>query len=247
MIKAFGASDVGCVRELNEDCFCLNIFDADKNEGFFILADGMGGHNAGEVASQTVVKYIADKLMRLKEDDIPEKEIPSFISHAIEEANDHVYKMALENDDQSGMGTTAVVAVVKGDKIFIANVGDSRAYSIKENDISRITIDHSVVEELVLSGMITEEEARNHPQKNIITRAVGTDKEVDVDLFEKESEKETVLMLCSDGLCSMLDDKEILEIVTQYSNCEEAVQMLINRAKQNGGLDNITVIFIRFI
>ncbi len=245
MIETFGASDVGCVRELNEDCFCIKVFDDKKNHGFFILADGMGGHNAGEVASQTAVKVIAEQLKALE--DTSEAEIPSILRGAIADANECVYKMSIENEGQSGMGTT-VVAVVLWDKTaYIANIGDSRAYITDQNEIRQITSDHSVVEELIKSGTITKEEARRHPQKNIITRAVGTDAEVDADLFECEFGGDNCILLCSDGLSSMLDDDEIYQIIRTEKNCEDTVCKLIDAAKQRGGLDNITAVCIRFI
>ena len=245
MIETFGASDVGCVRELNEDCFCIKMLDNEKNKGFFILADGMGGHNAGEVASQTAVKVIAEQFKVLE--DALETEIESIIMGAIAKANECVYKMAAENEGQSGMGTT-VVAVVLWDKTaYIANIGDSRAYITDENEICQITSDHSVVEELIKRGTITKEEARRHPQKNIITRAVGTDPEVDADLFECEAGEKNCILLCSDGLSSMVDDDEIYGIIKTEKNSEDTVCKLIDTAKHRGGLDNITAVCIRFV
>ena len=246
MIESFGASDVGCVRELNEDSFCIHVFDKEKEKGFFLIADGMGGHNAGEVASQSVAAYIADKLQEW----ICEKsteDAPSILRGVIEGANEYVYKMSTESQAHSGMGTTIVAAVVCGKNLYVANVGDSRAYCIHKNNISQLTVDHSVVAELVMRGTITKEEARCHPQKNIITRAVGTDAEVNVDIFEHKCAKGDTLLLCSDGLCSMLDDDNICEIVKSEKNSEDTVCKLIDAAKMSGGLDNITVICIRFV
>ena len=245
MIESFGASDVGCVRELNEDCFCIKVLDDKRNQGFFILADGMGGHNAGEVASQMAVKVIAEELKALE--GASEAEIPSVLTNAITKANECVYKMSVENEEQSGMGTT-VVAVVLWDKTaYIANIGDSRAYITDKSEIRQITSDHSVVEELIKSGTITREEARRHPQKNIITRAVGTDAEVEADLFERELGGDNCILLCSDGLSSMVDDDEIYRIISNGENCKDTVCKLIDTAKQRGGLDNITAVCIRFV
>lgn len=246
MLEAFGSSDVGCVRELNEDCFCIKLFDENKDRGFFILADGMGGHNAGEVASQTVIKFIADNLRDLPEIKSTE-EISSRLREAIEGANEHVYRMSVENSEQRGMGTTVVAVVLWDGVAYVANVGDSRAYAVHKKDISQITTDHSIVEELVIRGTITKEEAKHHPQKNIITRAVGTDSYVKVDLFEHKCVKDSSMILCSDGLCSMVDDEDICEIVRQEKKSENIVCKLIDAAKNSGGLDNITVICIRFI
>lgn len=246
MIEAFGASDVGCVRELNEDSFCVHVFDEAKEKGFFLIADGMGGHNAGEVASQNVATFIADMLQK----EICEKsteEVPLILRRAIDGANEYVFKMSTESRAHSGMGTTIVTAVVSGKNLYIANVGDSRAYCVHKNTISQLTVDHSVVAELVMSGTITKEEARCHPQKNIITRAVGTDAYVDVDVFEHKCSKGDILLLCSDGLCSMIDDDNIYKIIKDGKSSEDTVCKLIDAAKMSGGLDNITVICIRFV
>ncbi len=245
MIETFGTSDVGCVRELNEDCFCINVIDKEKNRGYFILADGMGGHNAGEVASQSVVTFISDKLKCLCDDNC--ENIPALLTEAINGANEQVYKMSQKNREQSGMGTTVVVAVVWENIVYIANVGDSRAYIADDNEIIQITTDHSIVAELLSSGTITKEEARNHPQKNIITRAVGTDLKVSADLFEYNITDGKTLFLCSDGLCTMLSDDEIFEIQKGESSLEKVVYNLIDASKNSGGLDNITVVFVRFI
>ncbi len=245
MIETFGASNVGCVRELNEDSFCVHVFDEAMERGFFLVADGMGGHNAGEVASQSAATYIADKLQEVICDVSPE-EIPQILSDVIDEANAYVYKRSQESSEHSGMGTTIVAAVVCDKKIYVANVGDSRAYCFHKDNVLQITTDHSVVAELVMSGTITKQEARCHPQKNIITRAVGTDAEVETDIFEHKCSKGDTVILCSDGLCSMIDDDKISEIVKDGKNSEDTVCKLIDAAKTSGGLDNITVICIRF-
>ena len=246
MIETFGLSDVGCIRELNEDCFCIHGFDEGTSKGFCILADGMGGHNAGEVASQNAVKFIAEEMQKLLNDK-DETEIPGRLCRAVEGANEKVYRMSTENKIHSGMGTTVVAAFICEGVAYVANVGDSRAYAIRSDEIAQITTDHSVVSELVMSGTITREEARVHPQKNIITRAIGTDSKVKVDRFEYDYSRGDVLLMCSDGLSGMLDDNEICEIVKAGRNSEETVCRLVDSAKENGGLDNITVICIRFI
>ncbi len=181
MVEVFGLSDVGCIRELNEDCYCICGFGDNSERGFCILADGMGGHNAGEVASQNAVKLIAEEMNRLLESG--EKEIPGQLSRAVSAANTGVYTMASENPIHRGMGTTVVTAFIDDGTAYVANVGDSRAYAVRDDEIVQITTDHSVVSELVMRGTITKEEARLHPQKNIITRAVGTDKSVRTDIF----------------------------------------------------------------
>ena len=245
MVEVFGLSDVGCIRELNEDCYCICGFGDNSERGFCILADGMGGHNAGEVASQNAVKLIAEEMNRLLESG--EKEIPGQLSRAVSAANTGVYTMASENPIPRGMGTTVVTAFIDDGTAYVANVGDSRAYAVRDDEIVQITTDHSVVSELVMRGTITKEEARLHPQKNIITRAVGTDKSVRTDIFEYNYSPGDVMIICSDGLSTMLDDNRILEIIKSKKTSEDTVNSLIAAAKDEGGLDNITVICIRFI
>lgn len=245
MVEVFGLSDVGCIRELNEDCYCICGFGDNSERGFCILADGMGGHNAGEVASQNAVKLIAEEMNRLLESG--EKEIPGQLSRAVSAANTGVYTMASENPIHRGMGTTVVTAFIDDGTAYVANVGDSRAYAVRDDEIVQITTDHSVVSELVMRGTITKEEARLHPQKNIITRAVGTDKSVRTDIFEYNYSPGDVMIMCSDGLSTMLDDNRILEIIKSKKTSEDTVNSLIAAAKDEGGLDNITVICIRFI
>ena len=245
MVEVLGLSDVGCIRELNEDCYCICGFGDNSERGFCILADGMGGHNAGEVASQNAVKLIAEEMNRLLESG--EKEIPGQLSRAVSAANTGVYTMASENPIHRGMGTTVVTAFIDDGTAYVANVGDSRAYAVRDDEIVQITTDHSVVSELVMRGTITKEEARLHPQKNIITRAVGTDKSVRTDIFEYNYSPGDVMIICSDGLSTMLDDNRILEIIKSKKTSEDTVNSLIAAAKDEGGLDNITVICIRFI
>jgi protein serine/threonine phosphatase len=245
LVEVFGLSDVGCIRELNEDCYCICGFGDNSERGFCILADGMGGHNAGEVASQNAVKLIAEEMNRLLESG--EKEIPGQLSRAVSAANTGVYTMASENPIHRGMGTTVVTAFIDDGTAYVANVGDSRAYAVRDDEIVQITTDHSVVSELVMRGTITKEEARLHPQKNIITRAVGTDKSVRTDIFEYNYSPGDVMIICSDGLSTMLDDNRILEIIKSKKTSEDTVNSLIAAAKDEGGLDNITVICIRFI
>ena len=245
-MRVFGKTDVGLVRKINQDFIFYSRESVGAFPNLFIVADGMGGHNAGEVASQNAVKFIAEEMQRLLNDK-DETEIPGRLCRAVEGANEKVYRMSTENKIHSGMGTTVVAAFICEGVAYVANVGDSRAYAIRSDEIAQITTDHSVVSELVMSGTITREEARVHPQKNIITRAIGTDSKVKVDIFEYDYSRGDVLLMCSDGLSGMLDDNEICEIVKAGRNSEETVCRLVDSAKENGGLDNITVICIRFI
>ncbi len=244
VLKVCGMTNIGKRRELNEDSFKICGFENGAPLGVCVLADGMGGHNAGEIASSTAAEIVADELaedLNKTED----KDICHSIAAAIDFANSRIYEMSLSNREQAGMGTTLVVAYVKDEELWVANIGDSRAYVVNAKEICKMTIDHSIVEELVRRGTITREEARNHPDKNIITRALGTDKFVDADYYDyKLSEGETVL-LCSDGLTETVRDERIQEIIVNEEDIDKAVDALVEEANKNGGVDNITVVAFR--
>ncbi|MBQ4146260.1 MAG: Stp1/IreP family PP2C-type Ser/Thr phosphatase [Clostridia bacterium] len=244
-LDIFGASDIGCVRDLNEDSFCIYGFEQAKPDGFCILSDGMGGCNAGEVASQKTVQFMADELIEAIHTE-EARAIPKSINQAVRTTNEKVYKMAVENQNQHGMGATMVAAVIMENEAYIANVGDSRAYAFRNHNLLQITKDHSVVEEMVANGSITREEARNHPQRNIITRAMGTDYVTEPDIFEYDFLAGDYLLLCSDGLSGMVEDGEIAEMLDKGLSSKQTVTQLIETAKERGGNDNITVICIRF-
>ncbi len=245
MVKVCGMSDIGQYRQLNEDSFKICGFEDGALLGICVLADGMGGHNAGEIASGTAATVIVDELVEtLAEQD--DKQITKNIQGAVDFANSTVYEMSVKNPGQSGMGTTLVVAYVRDSLVRFANIGDSRAYVISPGDICRITVDHSVVEELVQRGTITREEARNHPDKNIITRALGTESFVDADFYDYTAVPGETVILCSDGLTEMVTDDEIKNIINDSENIDEAVKALIDEANKNGGVDNITVVALQF-
>ncbi len=242
-LDVYGASHIGKVRDLNEDSFCVHGFTPQEPYGFCIVSDGMGGHNAGEVASQKTVQFVAEELLK----EVSDGEIPMVLNQATQNANQRIYQMAMANQSQRGMGATLVAAYVCPRQVYIANVGDSRAYAYRAGELLRITRDHSVVEELVANGTITMEEARTHPQRNIITRAIGADGVTEADIFEYDYYPGDVLLLCSDGLSSMLTDDEIRELILKHTTAKEMVAALIDAANSCGGRDNITVICIRFI
>ncbi len=245
LMDVYGASDIGCVRSLNEDSFCIYQLDEGTRPGFCILSDGMGGHNAGEVASQKTVQFVAESMMDALSSDTTT--IPKEMKKAVQVANDGVFRMAEENQSQQGMGATLVLAVVLEDEVYVANVGDSRAYAYRNGELVQITKDHSVVEEMMANGSITPEEARVHPQRNMITRAIGTDPSVEPDLFEYDYLPGDVLLLCSDGLSGMVEAEEISKILDENASAKETVSTLIDVAKEKGGSDNITAICIRFM
>ncbi len=244
VLKVCGMSNIGKRRELNEDSFKICGFEDGAPLGVCVLADGMGGHNAGEVASETAAEIVTGELAE-GFGKTNGKEICQNIAAAIDFANSRIYEMSLSNAEQAGMGTTLVVAYVKGEQLWVANIGDSCAYVVNSKEICKITIDHSIVEELVQRGTITREEARNHPDKNIITRALGTEEFVDADYYDyKLSEGETVL-LCSDGLTETVRDERIKEIILSEENIDKAVAALVDEANKNGGVDNITIVAFR--
>ncbi len=244
VIDVYGASDIGCVRSLNEDSFCIYGLDERKLPGFCVLSDGMGGHNAGEVASQKTVQFVAETLIESLAEQT--ELMPKEMQLAVKNANEGVFRMAVSNQSQQGMGATLVLATILEDEIYIANVGDSRAYAYRNGELMQITRDHSVVEEMMANGLITQEEARVHPQRNVITRAIGTDPIVEPDLFEYDYLPGDTLLLCSDGLSGMVEREEMIRILEENKSAKQTVSALIEAAKEQGGQDNITVICIRF-
>lgn len=238
MPKAFSITDIGRKRNINQDYVFASEETVGSLPNLFIVADGMGGHNAGEYASKYTVETIVEEISKDKETD-PE----TIIKRAIEAANDKIRQMAMENLSLYGMGTTVVVATYEGRKMTVANVGDSRLY-VKGSELEQITKDHSLVEELVRMGTIQKSEARNHPDKNIITRAVGADKTVQIDFFTVELKDNDLILMCSDGLTNMLEDEEISSILSRSAEPAQKAAELIRNANDNGGKDNIAVILI---
>ncbi|MEY4032406.1 MAG: hypothetical protein RL573_1318 [Actinomycetota bacterium] len=232
-LKFGAATDVGMVRQSNEDAFSA--------EGeLFIVADGMGGHNAGEVASALAVTTMKSGARNgLTE--------PSQFRELVQQANTAIYTASLDDSAQSGMGTTVTaLAVLPGEepRVMVANVGDSRTYVWRNGRLDRISIDHSYVQELVNEGIITPEEARTHPRRNIVTRALGIDRTVQVDVFTYEVRTGDRLVLCSDGLVDEVSDAEISKVIGQHSNAQECAEALIMVANTNGGRDNTTVVVV---
>ncbi len=240
----FSKSDIGLVRKSNQDSFyCSLIFD-DVVLG--VVCDGMGGANAGDIASEVAVNKVVENIKLNYCNDMKESDIRSLLISSIKLVNTNIYDMSLINEEYSGMGTTIVVALVVRNIIYIAYVGDSRAYIINSERISQITTDHSVVQEMVKDGRITSEEAINHPKKNIITRALGVSAKVEVDYLKEFINKDEFLMICTDGLTNHLTSREIYDVFFEYNKNEKSIpDVLISRAKQSGGQDNITVIVIK--
>ena len=227
-------SDVGVVRSLNED-YASYIEEEDYK--LYIVADGMGGHNAGEVASEMAVNavklYVKDNY---KSDGI------NVLENAIIFANEKIYDKARCGSEYKGMGTTLVAAFVYEDNVIVANVGDSSCFGIIDNDIIKITKDHSLVQELIDSGSITEEEGRNHPKKNVITRALGTNNIVKVDIFKIDINTYDKYLLCTDGLSGYISDERIREVLHNIDDNTEVLNTLIADVYDAGAGDNVTII-----
>ena len=237
-MKTFSITDTGIIRETNQDY----LFASEKSVGnlpnLFIVADGMGGHRAGDYASRHTVERIVASITRSEE----EKPI-SILKEAIDKANELLIAESKRDETKSGMGTTLVIAYIFDNIMYVANVGDSRLY-ICGQSIRQITRDHSLVNEMILMGEISEQEAKNHPDKNVITRAIGVKEHVEADYFEVELTKDELILLCTDGLTNMVSDDEIQKILVNDEILENKAEKLIKRANKNGGSDNITVMII---
>lgn len=238
-MKTYSVTDVGQKRQINQDYVFASETPVGNLPNLFIVADGMGGHNAGDFASRCVVRTIKEYIEQSQEQN-PIK----LIQEAIQVSNARLLEEASKQMELIGMGTTVVVTTISGHYAYTANVGDSRMYLIADDQIRQITKDHSLVEEMVRLGQITKEEARKHPDKNIITRAVGASRKVDVDFFDEKLNPDSILLMCSDGLSNMVEDEEILRIVTGDGLLEERAQMLVKTANDHGGKDNIAVVLI---
>ena len=236
MLKTFSITDIGRKRKVNQDYIYTSEEPVGNLPNVFIVADGMGGHNAGDYASKVTVETMLAEMQSSFE-----KNPTLIFRRAIEEANEVIRRRADEDKKLEGMGTTVVAATISNQMMYFANVGDSRLYLINQG-IQQLTKDHSLVEEMVRLGGINEEEARHHPDKNIITRAIGVKEDVEVDFYEFSLKKGDIILMCSDGLSNMIEDEEIFAIVKGARDIVEAGQNLIDRANENGGNDNISVV-----
>ena len=221
---------------MNQDYVYASDQPVGRLSNLYIVADGMGGHNAGDLASRCTVETMVDYIAGASE-----KFPISILKSAVEAANDAVLAKAAQDKSLEGMGTTVVAATVWTNCLYVANVGDSRLYLVGE-EIDQITVDHSLVEEMVRAGQLAREAARSHPEKNIITRAVGVGGRVKIDLFDVNLGPEDRILLCTDGLTNMVDDGEICRTVRKEPSLETAARRLVALANQNGGKDNISVV-----
>lgn len=240
-MQVFGKSDIGLKRPSNQDCFAHGKVNEDIL--WAVVCDGMGGINGGDVASNLAVKSIQEFFEQSYLPDLSPEDVENLLIKAVQKANFDVFSMAQKDSNLSGMGTTVVLVAVYNDKIHVANVGDSRAYLISGNTITQLTVDHSMVQELLNEGEITHEEAKVHPNKNIITRALGLGKNVEIDYSQKSKQPNDAVIICTDGLTNYFEQNEILDCFLQKKG-NELVDEFISEANERGGSDNITVVVL---
>lgn len=243
MIHAWGVTDKGAIRTQNQDGYYLDIPSEHLAVG--VVCDGMGGAKAGNIASLIAVETFVDTLQSMQ----PERESgpPAVLSQAAAAANSAVFRRACADPDCRGMGTTMVAVLIVEDIAYLLNIGDSRAYYINGDGITRLTRDHSVVEDMVARGDITPEEARTHPRKNLITRALGAEEEIRADLYEKQLQSGDYLLLCSDGLSNIVTDQEILYEVIHGGEAAGCCQRLLDITLSRGAPDNVTAVLFQIV
>lgn len=243
MIYAWGVTDKGAIRTQNQDSYYLDVPSEHLAVG--VVCDGMGGAKAGNIASLIAVETFVDTLQSMR----PESESgpPAVLSQAAAAANSAVFRRACADPDCRGMGTTMVAVLIVENVAYLLNIGDSRAYYINGDGISRLTRDHSVVEDMVARGDITPEEARTHPRKNLITRALGAEEEIRADLYEKQLQSGDYLLLCSDGLSNIVTDQEILYEVIHGGEAAECCQRLLDITLSRGAPDNVTAVLFQIV
>ena len=239
-IKVGARTDVGMVRSGNEDNFFA---EADAKRGVFVVADGMGGHAAGEVASEMAVQIVARSLLPLQS--VNSDGAASTVAQALKDANRAIYERMLAEVDKQGMGTTLSVLVMSDDGYLIGQIGDSRIYLLRDGALVQITKDHSYVQEQVDAGLLTPEQARYHPYSNVITRCVGASDDVEADVYSGATRPGDVFLVASDGLTGMVDDRRLQQLLLARSGPGRIVDALIAEANNRGGLDNITAIVVQ--
>jgi protein phosphatase len=237
-ITSAGRTDVGVIRSGNEDSFRMI-----PDRGIFVVADGMGGHAAGEVASEMAVRIVADEIHSLR--GLTDQQVADRMRAAIRTANGAIFQRTLTEHDKRGMGTTVTALTLYGTRFLIGQVGDSRAYLMRDSRLSQLTKDHSYVQEQVDAGYLTPEQARTHPYSNVITRCVGANSDVMPDVYGGLVKARDVFLLASDGLTGMLEDYQLAELLAPDRMPQDQVDALIAEANRHGGLDNITAIIVR--
>ena len=241
-MQIYYKTDVGLMRRNNQDfCLCEKVSD---DLAWAAVCDGMGGANGGNVASSEACNEISRILKEELRPDMDEQDLFELMENAVLSANKKVFEMSCFDENLSGMGTTVELAVISGDKLHVVHAGDSRVYKINSEGIKQITTDHSLVQQLVELGQITQEEARFHPSKNYITRALGVEPTLEIDYLTEPFEKGDIVLMCTDGLSNYFSNDELLSAVRSFEEKEEIVSGLVDIAKECGGSDNITVAVI---
>ena len=241
-MQSWGLTDKGCIRKMNQDAY--EIRQLDKNTLLCVVCDGMGGAKSGNVASSLAVDVFSQEIQRTWTPSMEWDKTDQMMKNAVKLANFTVYDHAMQFEEFSGMGSTLVAALVRGNRVSLINVGDSRAYVINQKGIRQITRDHSVVQMMVDRGELTAEMAKSYPGKNLITRAVGTEMTISGDIFRQELSRGDFLLLCSDGLSNLLDDQEILFEVVHGVNKERCCKRLLDIAVSRGAPDNVTSVLV---
>ena len=240
-MNIYSKSDIGLIRDSNQDSFRTEKIN--ENVVLATVCDGMGGVNGGNIASKTAVDEITNYVLSNYNEDLSSDEIKKILYNAVYSSNLCVYNKSRENKELSGMGTTVVVALICNNKLYVVHVGDSRAYILNNNEIKKLTVDHSVVQEMVSNGEITENEARVHPNKNIITRALGVSKNINPDYTNIEILDGDTLLICTDGLTNYIEDEKLFSMF-KNNKIDALPDKLISYAKEMGGSDNITLVIV---
>ncbi len=236
MVQSACGTDKGMKRAVNEDAMlCMEAL------GFFMVADGVGGHNSGEIASRLAVEFAQEYLEENPPYIVCDAKLPDYVDSFLQWINTEIYKKSIEIRENSGMATTAVMLMVRGDKALIVNIGDSRAYILRNGVLEKITEDHTYVNELLMQGQISKAEAENHPERNMITRALGSEEFIRPDIYEIGVYKGDRILLCTDGLYNEVDEGDIAAIMNYEPRVDDLVAKLIKLACEKGGRDNITV------
>jgi PPM family protein phosphatase len=235
-------TDVGMIRSGNEDNFTV---DVNETRGIFIVADGMGGHAAGEVASEMAVQIVQRELTPVRT--LENEDVVKLTAAALRKANRAIHDRTITEVDKQGMGTTASVLLLAGARYVIGQIGDSRIYLLRDGSFTQITKDHSYVQEQVDAGFLTPEQARYHPYSNVITRCVGASQDVEPDIYRGEVRGGDIFLVASDGLTGMVDDRRLAQLLGSGAQPERKVQALISEANGRGGLDNITAIIVQVL
>ena len=240
-MQTFYLTDAGKVRSHNEDS--VTIINNDKDEYILAVADGMGGHKAGEVASSIAIEHITDEFYKLETIGTKEDAI-EWLREKVNEINNKIFKYTHEHPESKGMGTTLVIAIKTNDYILFGNIGDSSGYVIKNDKLHKVTHDHTLVNLLVTTGELTEEEAKYHPRKNVLMRALGANDPIEIDIFDVDMTVKGIF-LCSDGLTNMITDEQIEKILNSDASIEDMVVKLIRKSNSRGGTDNISIAYLK--